>query len=119
MLPRHKSKNISLGPDRYRYVVAEAKPGDGSTVVPLVVTIQHEMASGAMLRVTGLTATRVPVEESKWRDGRTVDRPLLPPQIAGLIARAKSLGWIPDNPGPPFIMHVQNEDVFVPDVSGS
>ena len=116
MLPRRNTKMIAVGPDRYRYAVTEAKPGDGGDAVPLVVTIQHDSANGAMLQVTGLRATRVPVNESKWYDGRTLARPL-PSQIAGLIARAKSLGWIADSPGPPFVMPVQNEDVFVHDAS--
>jgi len=116
VLPRYKTKNITIGHDRYRYIVTEATPDEVNTV-PLTVIIQHDSANGAVLRVTGLTATRVPVEESKWCDGQTLERPVLPPHIVGLIDRAKQLGWIPNCPGPPFIMHMQNQEVFASEES--
>ena len=116
MLPRSKSKRITIGPDQFRYVVNEAISSSGDTV-PLAVTVQHESANGALLRVTGLTVRRVPIDQSKWYDGRTVARPIKPPQIVGLILRAKQSGWVPESPGPPFVLQVQNDDVFEPGVS--
>jgi hypothetical protein len=108
MLPRSSSKCVSIGADRYRYVVSEDKPSDGDSVA-LVVTIQDDSANGALLRVTGLIASRVPVEESKWYDGRTVHNPLKPSHVVGLIARARQAGWNANKPGPPYVMVVANE----------
>ena len=48
---------------------------------------------------------------------RTVARPIKPPQIAGLILRAQQSGWVPENPGPLFVMRMQNNEVFEPDAS--
>jgi hypothetical protein len=106
---------VAVGSDRYRYMVRETTPAAGD-IVPLIITIQHDSENGAVLRVAGLTATRVPVDESKWYDGRTLARPIKPRQIVGLIVRAKQVGWVPDSPGPPFDMEVHNDDVFEPDV---
>lgn len=110
MLPRSKSRRITVESERYRFAVSEMSEPDGD-IVPIAVTVQHEVTNGALLRITGLTVNRVPVNESKWYDGRTVARPITPCQIADLIVRAKQTGWLPEIPGPPFVLQVRNEDV--------
>ena len=116
MLPRSKCKRITIGPDQYRCLITEAMPADGDTL-SLTITAQHVSANGAMLRVTVLNAKRVPVEKSKWYDGRTLERPITPKIIVNLITLAKDAGWVPEHPGPPYTMQVKNCDVFESEIS--
>jgi hypothetical protein len=115
MLPRSKSRRITIDSERFRFTVSESNTSDGDTI-PVVITVQHDAANGAILRLTGLTVTRVPINESKYYDGRTVARPIRPRQIADLVLRAIKAGWVPQVSGPPFIQQVQNADVFPQDV---
>ncbi len=111
MLPRSKSKRITVDGNRYRYLVTEsAKVQDG--VVPLAVTAQLGDTSGSLLRVIGLTARRWPEKLSKFYMGRSLDLPLGPRHVARLIRLGVSRGWEPGASGPVVILQANNSDVF-------
>ena len=116
MLPRSKSRRITVDAERFRFAVTETC-APNEDIVPIVVTVQHEVANGALLRITGLTLKRVPVNESKWYDGRTVAAPITPSQVADLVVRAKQSGWLPQASGPPFVLQVQSSDTPSPSAS--
>ncbi len=111
MLPRRNSNRICLGSDRYRYIVAETVDSD-EDVVALTVTVQSENANGSLLRVIGLTTTRVPAMESKFYMGRTVTHSIRPQHVANLTSRVQEIGWCPRESGSPFVLEVANSDVF-------
>jgi hypothetical protein len=110
MLPASKSNRITVDDERYQYVVTEAGATDND-VVPLAVTVQHHQ-NGARLRVIGLTASRVPEDQSKFSMGRTVEPNVEPRHVVLLIRLATSRGWAPTSPGPPFILRVTKSDVL-------
>ncbi len=64
MLPRRNSNRFCLDSGNYRYIVSEVQSAEVEDVA-LTVTVQSEDSNGAILRVTGLTTTRVPAMESK------------------------------------------------------
>ena len=109
MLPKRKSKTISVDSGTYRYVVSESQ--SDNTSVALAVTIQNE-GNGAILRVTGLTTFRLPVMESRLYRGRTLADPILPRHVKFLIARGIDNGWRPNESCSRVNMHVANADVF-------
>jgi hypothetical protein len=114
MLPRKNSNRITIDERRYRYIVSE-RDRDAADDVALVITVQDETANGACLHVEGLETRRVPLEQSKFYMGRTVIPCVEPRHIALLISLAIEHGWVPDAPGSPFQLQVQNPDVFLPD----
>lgn len=109
MLPRSKSKRITVDGQRYQYVVAECGPVH-DRVVPLAVTVQHDQ-NGARLRVLGISTLRVPADQSKFYMGRTASPNIEPRHVAQLIALAMSRGWVPTLPGPIFLLHVTSPDI--------
>ena len=111
MLPRSKSKRITVDGQRYQYVVAESGPVE-DRVVPLAVTVQHRQ-NGARLRVLGITTLRVPADQSKFYMGRTANPNIEPRHVAQLIGLAVSRGWVPTLPGPIFLLHVTNPDIYL------
>jgi hypothetical protein len=110
MLPNSKSNRLTVDKQRYRYIVAESAAVTDNTV-PLTITIQNQN-NGARLRVIGLTTFRVPKEQSKWYEGRTVGQPVVPQHVAELIRIAISRGWVPALPGPTFVLQIANSEVF-------
>ncbi len=117
MLPRKKSNQITIDARRYRYVVNE-RPSDSAGHVPLAITVQDELANGACLHIDGLSTRRVPVMESRFYMGRTVAPCVEPRHVAVLISLAIRQGWVPDAPGAPFPLAVQNADIFGSDSPG-
>jgi hypothetical protein len=109
MLPRSKSKRITVDGQRYQYVVSESGPVQAG-VVPLAVTVQHGQ-NGARLRVLGITTLRVPADQSRFYLGRTASPNIEPRYVAQLIGLAVSRGWVPTLPGPIFLLHVTNLDI--------
>ncbi len=110
MLPRNNSKRICVDSIDYRYVVSDSNAADGT--VSLTVNVQSEDGNGAVLRVIGLTTSRVPEDESKFYMGRTVSKSILPRHVAKLIALATASGWNPQQAGAPVVLQLTNEDVF-------
>jgi len=111
MLPNAKSNRITVDEARYQYVISESGSSEVDTI-PLSITVQHREKNGAHLRVVGLTAFRVPAEESKFYMGRTVDRPVEPRHVAQMVRLAISRGWKPESPGPAFVLSLGNSEVF-------
>jgi hypothetical protein len=103
MLKRVGSKSITVDGQRYRYVISEVGLPNGPSV-PLALTVQHAIANGSRLRITGLQAVRVPESESKYYMGRTLAAPVLPGQVELLIRSALDRGWRPHTSGKQFIV---------------
>jgi hypothetical protein len=99
MLKRTGSKGIRVDRHPYRYTVSEVAAGAGAVL--LSVTVQHAVANGSRLRVTGLRASRVPEAESKFYTGRTLAAGITPRDVERLIRMALSQGWRPLAPGKP------------------
>ena len=102
MLPRSSSKRIQIDDISFRYVVSEAATNGDS--VSLVIIVQHEEANASHLRIVGLTSRRVPMMESKFYLGRTLDENLQPKQVCQLVRQAILNGWDYLKSGPPFVM---------------
>jgi len=111
MLRRSGSKRIVVDAEPFRYRVSELGADDQCEVL-LAVTVQHDRANGALLRVWGLASRRVPESESKFYAGRTVYRSIEPRHVERLIRIALARGWNPKAPGSPFRASVANTDVF-------
>jgi hypothetical protein len=109
MLPRRNSNRVSVESDSYRYIVSESELPDET--IALTINVQHD-ENGAILRIKGLTTTRVPVMESRCYVGRTVSNSITPKHVATLIRRAKQNGWQPSESGPPVILEVKNSELF-------
>jgi hypothetical protein len=109
MLPKRNSNSIKTESGAFRYVVSEAsQAGDD---VALTINIQSE-SNGAMLRINGLVASRLPVMESKFYVGRSLKSSVLPRHILALIERGIDHGWTPDDSGPAVVLTVTNADIF-------
>ena len=110
MLPKRNSNRICHRSAEYRYVVSEAPSADDGNVA-LTINIQSE-DNGPVLRVTGLTTTRVPEMESRFYTGRQVVDSVLPQHVTALISRGIESGWLPEQSGPPVVLEVTNKEVF-------
>ena len=111
MLPNRKSNRVKVDENLYQYVVTEAGAKQGAAV-PLSITVQHRETNGAHLRVVGLTASRLPEKESKYSMGRTMDRSVEPRHVAQIVRLAISRGWKPELSGPPFVLFLDDSEVF-------
>jgi hypothetical protein len=103
MLKHAGSNNLTIGRDRFRWVVSEAGP-DSNDRISLSLIVQHADANGSRLQVTGLFAERVPEAQSKFHMGRTLKRPIRPKDVERMIKVALSQGWQPRGSGKTFVV---------------
>lgn len=94
---------------RIPVATSNALPEDDK--VALTITVQSE-DNGAILRVTGLATSRVPVMESRFYAGRTVSESILPRHVTKLVSQGIGAGWTPQQQGSPFHIETTNADVF-------
>ena len=105
MLPRAKTRRLTIDCVRYTYAVTEYGTCVGPDI-PLVVNVQSRDSNGQTLRILGVCIRRVPQEVSKFYRGRSVEVSLIPNEVALMIRAALVQGYNPAHAGPVFVMQV-------------
>lgn len=88
MLPRAKTRTVTVDGGRYRWLVSDV--GGGLLLV--------ERDGGGRLEVT----LSREIDGLYWLPGQSAPHPITPRLVAAMIALARSRGWQPTAPGPAF-----------------
>ncbi len=91
MLPRNKARNVSVGGERYRWLVSDTAAGAWLFVV-------RRDGAGARLEVP----LRRELDGLYWSPLPVGPQPMTPSIVVQLMTAARSLGWEPTEAGAAF-----------------
>ena len=112
-LPKKKSRPITVGSNKYRYIVSTSRI-DNDSNFKLNLTVQIAEGEGAILKVIGLLTRDFWLDFSDKNDTNDKkDYPvILPNHIAKMINKATKNGWLPLEKGTPFILNLSNNFIL-------
>ena len=107
-LSKKKSRLIVVAGEKYRFTISMSYPHQ-DYIFDLNITIQHESANGAYLKVNGLATRDYWLDFPNCHPINDLNYPVITPwHIEKFIAQALSQGWQPLKPGPPFAIKSNN-----------
>ena len=111
MIPKKKSRPITVDETNYRYVISTAHT-ETSGEFHLNVTVQMAEVNGSILAVKGLITRDYWLDVPNEVHSKDHYPVLQPSHIAQFIQQAVKEGWQPKQKGPVFRLNVKNEDTF-------
>lgn len=106
------SRHISVNGIKFRYKYSSSQH-DGDWNFEVKITVQHEMGTGAYLQIVGLITRDYWLDFPEIHDDDENAYPIVTPKIMmTLIQKALSEGWDPTQKGKPYILQVENSEIF-------